>query len=95
MEQRYVHIAYGQYVFYMFLHLKIHEKDSGLHSVVNDKASPGKHFIEYQVSIFSQPPSFLWTLWSKKLRSYNLKTHVIQTNIIVPWEFELPVFYCS
>ena len=41
--------------------------------------------------IFSQPPSFSWKIRSKNLRSYNSKTRVIRTNIIIPWEFKVRI----
>ena len=48
---------------YMFLHLKIHNKESGIHSEKGcqrliSKALTNKQLTEYHVSVFSQPPSF-------------------------------------
>ena len=83
---------------YAFLHLKIHNKESGLHSKkycqwLISKASHTNNLLNVMYQFFSQPLSFTWKIRSKNRRPSNSKTHVIRTNVIVPWEFELHDLY--
>ena len=83
----------SKWPFYTFLHWKIHNKECGLHSekycqwLIN-KASQTNKLLNIMCQFFRNR-----IIRSENLRSYNSKTHVIRTNVIVPWQFQLHEFY--